>query len=73
MNNAIEYRGFHIFLSETAQGVQVSNTPGSDFTVSRKDGIVYLASSSLGSSFAMNGSDALLGAQKLIDQALYNK
>lgn len=64
----MNYRGVEIQLLET-NGAQISDSYGTpvEYTVNRKNGLVYTAKSKYGFSFAQNAPDALEGAKKLID------
>jgi hypothetical protein len=67
----MEYRGVKIELSERiGTQVLVSNDYQSpvEYTVTRKSGFIFAAKCKYGLSFAINASDALEGAKKLIDQ-----
>lgn len=78
----MEYRGYEIELSEatnfrvkvtaTANLVDGSNAGASDYSVSSDDGLVFLARSNLGRSFANTADEALRGAKQQIDEALTN-
>lgn len=76
----MEYRGYEIELSEAtdfrvkvtvaANLVDGFSAGASDYSVSNDNGLVFLAKSNLGRSFANTAAEALRGAKQQIDEAL---
>lgn len=66
----MNYRGTEIKLTETDRYQYVDREGGSDYLVATDGGLVFLAESKYGKSFATKPQVALDGAYKQIDNAL---
>lgn len=66
--SSIRYRGIDIRLSEVENRFSPSSTK--EYQVVNSKGLVFVAESEFGYSFANNGVDALAGALRMIDRKL---